>query len=378
MDVPKNWVDKEDGLTTPISAVALEAMERRVGGYTGTSLARPGVDRYESFRVKQNGAGTTLTVLVGLPASLQRISLLNTQGGGNPNTGPYRHEYSAAGQLQLTLQPADTVNPRVDRVISLASTSVDDPTPQFQVLTGTPAAGASADTLTGAQAIPAGAELLVDINVAANATGITTTNIRDRRRYATRSVPQVVAAGSTGREEVCFVPPANLIEALQTLTPTTHDNQQVACLVDLPTRIVGATRIRWRYQQGATAATSNYNIAICDPSGRPIVSPGAVAFTGAANAVVEAALTIAATTFEAGSYILLIGFAPITAASGVTYFGTTIDARVPTRSHQFRAATGGTTLPAAINAAAGALTDLASVAVATSGPGVPMMSLSVG
>jgi hypothetical protein len=80
-------------------------------------------------------------------------------------------------------------------------------------------------------------------------------------------------------------------------------------LVYLPRRIVGATKMRWRYvQDSSTALVGNYAASIYDASGRLVVGFGSTAFTGATSSIQIRGATITATTFEAGWYYLFWTF----------------------------------------------------------------------
>jgi hypothetical protein len=224
--------------------------------------------------------------------------------------------------------------------------------------------------------------------VAAGVGTIVTASIRDRRRVGGGfGNPGVLPYGSTQmgtvvqRDEVFLVPHQSFSITANTLTPTTHDNMQGAYLAFLPRRIVGATRLRWQYAQGATPAVTNYNLALTDASGRLVVAGGATAFAGAANSFNEIALTITATTFEPGYYYVWLGVAALTAASAVSFVGPTGNRTVTNPVSSFRnlrgnAAAGGTTFNA--NNTLATLADVAAMASVTNVIGVPVVALSVG
>lgn len=357
------------GTSTPISASALRSAILRAANWVGQDGATgPGVAGYEDFRVKQRVAGAAMAVDVGL-AGVQNAIFVAEDGNG----GTQRYEWGGA-QLTLAIAPADPTNPRIDRVVAEAPVDLDSTAPLLSVLTGTPTGGATADNLSGAAAVAANRVLLADIVVGAGVVTIVAANIRDRRGDTLQSVPWL----ATGRDQVQFQNP-NLQGTHGGVAVTTHDNMQAAVLMYLPRRIVNATRIRWRYKQGGTAATSNYNLAIADVSGRVLVSTGAVAFTGAAGTYQERAEVITATTFEAGWYFVFLGLAAMTASSSVLFPG--ISTTLATgqigpvaRNEVFRAAAGGTTVPTTILG----LTDVASLTADTVAPPVPLVALSVG
>ena len=373
---PKIWVDFP-AKTTPINAAALKALEQRVAAFCAAEAVWPGVGGYEDFRAKQRVAGANMSVDVGLPSVLMQVWIRESTGTTD------RYEYNGV-QLNAAIATADGTNPRIDRVCIISPASIDSVTaPQLVVLTGTPTAGATNDNLSGAQAVPAGYQLLADVVVGAGVATIVTANIRDRRTIGggLGTGGGVMPWLLTGRDEVSIDPDDALVLGSVTLTPTTHDTMQGAYIATLPRRIVGATRLRWKYAQGATNATTNYNIAICDMSGRLIVATGATAFSGAANAIVEASLTITATTFEAGNYFVWMGVAALTAASAVSFHGVQANISVtapgaPFRNHKLQLGSGGTTFPAT-NTLLG-YTDVAGVVAAANELPVPMVALSVG
>lgn len=154
--------------------------------------------------------------------------------------------------------------------------------------------------------------------------------------------------------------------------------RQAAALVYLPRRIVGATKIRWKYHQDAsTAWVGNYALGLFDRAGTKIVDTGSVAAAGAADSYQVRAENIAATTFEAGMYY---GFFGMTGSAGQAevrgafLFNDASGGASPSAPNiGLRATTGGVTVPANILALAdvGALTS-------DTAQGVPQMFLSVG
>jgi hypothetical protein len=131
--------------------------------------------------------------------------------------------------------------------------------------------------------------------VGATVTSITNANIRDRRGVI-GGIPPVL----TAVDQADLYSPAR-DGTLDGTAPV--DLSQIAALVYLRRRIIGATRIRWQYYQGATALTGNYVLGIYDASGRKVVDTGSVAFTGA----IGSSQARSATTFEPGAYYALFG-----------------------------------------------------------------------
>jgi len=375
---PKAWLNFATK-TTPINSTALKAAEQRAVSYATAESVAVGVAGLADYLVKQNPAGANMQVGVGAAATEMNAWVRDAA------LGIYRYQYNGA-QLLATIGTADGTNPRVDRVCLTAPASSDSIVPQVVVLAGTPSGGATLDNLTGAQAVPTGYVLLADVLVGAGVTSITTANIRDRRPVGGVFGPAVSPVSGpptvgTARDEVFLQPSESLVVGAQTLTPTTHDNMQGAYLAYLARRIVGATRIRWKYAQGATPAATNYNIGMADVSGRVVITSGAIAFAGGANAIAEQAATITATTFEPGWYYVWLGIAPLTAASALSFSGVqgNVSVTAPGASHRnrkFHSATGSTTFPASNTLAA--YTDVAAQTAAANNLPMPLVSLAVG
>jgi hypothetical protein len=247
-----------------------------------------GVSAYGDCRVAQNGSGANMSVDV-------------AAGIAHLRNGTRLDPVHVDVTTNLTIAAADATNPRIDIVVL-----EPDSTPP-RVITGTPTVGATLDNRTGAAATPSPGLLLADVLVAAADTAISNSEIRDRRP---------VAAGTpTIKTAVDMVPllpaPGVAVEPLGViLSPT---GTQVAMLVQVPRKIVGATRIRWSYKQGATASVNTYVLGLYDASGRKIVDTGSLTFTGAANSVQRQAEVITATTFEAGWYYLMMGLGNVDA-----------------------------------------------------------------
>ena len=303
-------------------------------------------------------------------------------------TVPTASTYGA--QLTVTVAANTSGNPRLDIVVMEIADSQhagSSNLAQIRVVTGTADAGATLDTRTGAAAVPASAILLADVIVANGAASIVTANIRDRRAFPLLgTVPPLL----TDVDMVSFVPHAGAIVLpgadYGTVTSAAHvlyGLSQVACLMYLPRRIVGATRVRWRYLQGATANAGNGIIAIYDASGTFVAATAATAFAGAANVRTEASWALtAALTAEAGAYYVFFGFGTATASSTMFFNGVvtasfnSISIGPLARNLQFYLATGGTTLPAAGNILG--MADTAGNTSALGSPSVPIIALSVG
>lgn len=353
--------------------------------FTDDDPAGPGVADIGAFKVIQRQAGANMSVDVGATGvGLMRGWVRGTTRGGQglyrvdniDTTAPTTDTY--IGQINDTITANASGNPRLDMVIlevldqqhSGASNLA-----QIRVVAGTPNAGATLDTRTGAAALPANAILLADVIVANGAASIVTANIRDRRQFPIMgTIPAINPI-----DAVTPVPSAAFTTIANAVIGTGLDATQAAALFYIPRRIVGATRVRWKYSQGGTALTGNWNIGIYDASGTLIVATGSTAFTGALNTVQNVAAAITATTFEPGAYYVVIGLG--TLATGTVIFsgcqmvvslGTVIGPNVG--GVALRSGSGGISLPNSILA----YTDVGTATSAIGTHYVPLISLSVG
>lgn len=355
------------------------------------NLEGAGVYAYEDFRVLQTQSGATMGVDIGKTA----VGLMkaNVRGGTREGQGLYCVDNVdpavplSAGflaQLNVSVTANASGNPRLDQIVLQVEDSQhagSNNLASVVCLPGTPSAPVTIDNRTGAAALPASCILLADVIVASGAATIVTANIRDRRAfYAEGVIPPVL----TAVDQVAFQPPAGVQLAQQACcAQASFDQFQAAALMYLPRRIVGATRIRWKYGQFTTANAQNYIIAIADASGRfiPNATTGVQAYLGAANSFTVRSETITATTFERGWYYVFIGNSPATAGAIVNSYGvigslSSASQQVgPMQPNLYLRATGGsTTLPATILA----LTDVSTLVANAVLPTVPMITLSVG
>ncbi len=346
----------------------------------------PGVADYESFRVLPRQSGVGLAVDVGKTAVgyMQAWVRGSTRGG----QGLYRVDNTDAlapttdtylSQLTVDVAANASGNPRLDIVILEIADQQHaggSNLAQVRVISGTASPGATLDNRTGVAAVPANAVLLADILLASGDTTVDAVDIRDRRSYCLSGcVPAVV----TAVDMVAMSPAPGMTSGTKSAAAAFHSTHQAAALMFLPRRIAGATMVRWRYQQGATANAGNWIIGIYDSTGRKVMATSATAFAGAAGVATEVSATVTATTFEAGWYYVMIGLAAMTASSSVFWHGAVLDSGAPdgiviARNHVFRATSGGTALPTTLLG----LTDGASLTVASNIPPVPAIALSVG
>lgn len=287
--------------------------------------AGAGVAGYQDFRVIQRQAGANMSVDIGITGvGLMRAWVRGSTRGGQglyavdniDRSAPTADTYVA--QLNETVTGNASGNPRLDQVVLEvldAQHAGASNLAQIRIVAGTATGGATLDNRTGAAALPASSILLADILVPNGAASIGTSDIRDRRQYALLGAPPTLL---NNVDHVHFLPAPGLrVDPATAISHGNHDLTQSAALVYLPRRIVGATRIRWKYNQdSATAMTGNYNIGIYDASGRQIVTTGSVAWAGATNTIQVRSETISATTFEAGWYFIFMG---LDSTAGLSY-----------------------------------------------------------
>jgi hypothetical protein len=337
-----------------------------------------GVATYESFRVRQRGAGANMSVDIGMDdGAWVRGDAVTLQG--------LYYVAPHTATINEVISTADGTNPRLDQIVLEIKDHQHDASgsslAQTRVVTGTPTAGATLDNRNGAAALPASAILLADVLVAISDTSITDAEIRDRRPF-TIGIPPLL----TDVDSAMFVPPPYtpmFQDSIQNgAFNQSSDLQQVAALMYLPRRIVGATRIRWKYAQSTVggALTGTYVLGIYDSSGRKIVDTGAIAWTGAAGSFQVRSETIAATTFEPGLYYVLIGSDTTSGANTRVYYSgliMTVLEGIPhclTPNVLLRSAAGGATAPTTLLG----FTDLNGVVAGANYPAAPFLALSVG
>jgi len=334
-----------------------------------------------SYRVVQRAAGATMSVDVSATGVFNKAYV---RGSTIIDQGLYRVE--ATGVWNLDIAAADGANPRIDQIFLVIEDQQHAGTnnlASIRVVTGAATGGATLDNRTGAGAAPASSELLADVLVPAASASVVTANIRDRRRFGNFGA---IPVAGTVVDQVQFMPHpmtltpfAAFTSSVSSITQTFHDNMQAAALMWLPRRIT-ATKVRWKYVQGSTAAATAWTIWICDASGRNLNQvTGPPTFAGAANSLTEVAATINSMTFDVGWYYVGFGVAAMTASSTVGYVG------VPTgvvgsgnaiggatRNLTFRSATGGSGAPQTILA----FTDTVTLAGNTISVPVPLIALS--
>lgn len=187
-------------------------------GYSAIDLRRAdsaglqeGVVNASDFMVVQRAAGANLSVDIGMPAGCSAL----VQGDSVNGQGLY----TVAGHSATVNEPvaaADGTNPRIDSVILEVFDNTHDASglnlARVRVITGTPNSTATLDNRAGAPTLPGSALLLADLRVAALATTVPNTVIRDRRKWArgigkafqttaTSATPQTEITGSAFRYE---------------------------------------------------------------------------------------------------------------------------------------------------------------------------------
>lgn len=276
-------------------------------------------------------------------------------------------------------------NPRVDQIIAKIYDDSADSSGQrkwrLEVLPGVATALADLNNRNGAiDPLPADCILLADVLVANGATSLTSTEIRDRRRFVLRSTipPLLTAITAFGLE------PAPPLHGERCEVIAADDLKQAAALMFLPRRATSLTRFRWKYAQSATALTGSYVLALYDSMGYLIDDTGSVAFAGAANTFKEEirAFNAGGIELDGGYYWVLFGI-DIGATGGIAFDGinTTLSATAgahrpgpPTRNLLLRSSSGGLTPPATLLG----MTDVGAATAAADSLPVPLVALSVG
>lgn len=270
-----------------------------------------------------------------------RIRGTNALGG---NSGMYH--LANDSPLSRTHESSDGTNPRVDCVVACVVDLQEQGSPiseDIVILKGLATAGADLANRNGAPLIPINALLLADVLVPFSASNSALFSYEDRRQSADEGrIPQV----RVDIEQVLVRPLIGRSFAADPLI-TSGATPTMAVLCHIPRRIT-ATKIRWTYRHGVTAQTGNYNLGIYDASGRKVVETGVVALTGIAQSIQQRSEAITTTTFEAGMYYVMVGWASMGAGSfRATCHGatTTSDPGFPGPNYGIYSTTSGTTLP---------------------------------
>lgn len=261
------------------------------------------------------GAGFTSAAAPG------RARIRANQAGAGTNSGA--QDVLLEVSESVTHNNPDATNPRMDLVyirMQDAAISGSVNKANLGIVAGTPSAPVTLANRTGVGALPLGALLLADVLVPAAAASAASFQYRDRRQFAT---PGVIPPIRSGLDQVMFqfntVPTTCFFSA-------SSAGFQSSCMAYLP-RTITATRIRWAYaQDGTTAYTGNYNIAIYDASGRKITEIGTTGFAGAAGGWMVRSETIPTTTFEAGVYYIAFGESGSAGLSGTACLGIPVGA----------------------------------------------------
>lgn len=145
------------------------------GGVSGVAAA--------DFMVTQRAAGANLSVDINMPGG----GMAFVQGDTIAGQGLYAVPVHSAN-INEALASADFTNPRIDQIILEVQDNVLDATggnlARTRVLTGSPNGSATLNSRAGAATLPGNALLLADVLVAANATSVANSAIRDRRKWA--------------------------------------------------------------------------------------------------------------------------------------------------------------------------------------------------
>lgn len=352
--------------------------------FTDAVAQGEGVVGADDFRITATGSSMILT-----SGATTKLSSAFVRGDTNSDQALY--EISQYAGITVTIGTADATNPRIDQIVlriydkTEAGGSADKAT--IEVVAGTATSGATLDNRNGATSLPASALLLADVLVGATVTSISQSNVRDRRAFAYNGPVPMIVTNTTNPVVAFEDPPGVLSEYAQGSTSaagvSVSDNgKQTTILQYLPTRIVGATRIKFRYVQGTTAiAAGAFVISIYDASGRKVIDTGSInysSYSTSAGAIVSVSATITATTFESGLYYVLFGTTGSTASSFANFLGSNPrTAFAPNLCYHSNV--NGVTTPTALTAANASIVDSSTIdPVATRLPYVPNIILSVG
>ena len=316
----------------PAQALGMSARElRQFAAEMGVGIMEHG-----DLATAWSGAGFVSTVQAG------RVKMQPLVGGVPKGKFEVWNETS----LGLTHSNPDGTNPRIDQVVARAGDVPDlgasGNLGEIAIRSGTASGGATLDNRTGAASLAFNEMLLYDVLVPAGAASGATFSYRDRRAYGKPIIPAALVGSAFESASPVFI---DNVESLITgAIAVAATNYQAAGAIWLPNAVT-ATKIRWMYQQGGTAATGNYKIGIYDASGRKIVETSSTAFTGAANSTQIRSETITSTRFEAGVYYVVIGTTIATASSSVNFNGVPTNTRRGRQGTMFYSTTGGVTLP---------------------------------
>lgn len=347
----------------------------------------PGVQDYDSFRVRQRVAGGA-----GMAVDVGGLALLHkayVRGVTVQDQGMYRvARQTTDAVLTLDVPAAHATLPRVDSVYLAVEDQQEtggNNQATLRLVSGVATSGATLDNRTGAGAVPTGMSsiLLGDLLVPAAATTVTTANIRDRRPFGQQGVIPPLGSFGTQVDAVMFEPHPALMRTGGAATAISqvanHSNCQAAVLCYLPRR-VRFNRFRWKFLQGSTAMGSSYVLGVYDASGRLIVSGGA-GFPGAANTFQDGGIVVTDTTLDSGSYFCMFGADTIATSGSAFYHGVLVEhvtglnsIGAPMRNLGVRTSTGGITPPTTL----GAMSDLMGLTSPAGTPAVPLFGLSFG
>lgn len=362
-----------------------------VPNYTARSIRRmvdyaigEGVVDYSAYRVSFS-AGLTVNVSAGVGF---------IRGNSNSDQGLYR--CTNLTNRTVTLPAADATNPRIDQIVLQVQDAFEDAGAGNQgavtFLAGTPTAGATLDNRNGVAPLAVNSPSLIvlaDVLVNANnSPALSTSSIRDRRPVAVPGTPPVALGG---RQMVMLEPLVPYPNGGYSVVGTDYATRQSAFACYLPTRIP-ATHFRWKYRQDQTnpvGTGQNWNMAICDASGRLIAQTGNVAFAGAANTAQQIARAFspalpAGYMFEMGAYYIWFSLSGLSATQTFAYFGWRMDSNknqgetVSVPGLVYKNQTSGTTFDAS-GTLVGGMTDVYNdVAGLGAVLPVPQVALSVG
>ena len=341
-------------------------------------LLGEGVEGYSDMLITPGASATTVNVASGIGFvrgdGLNDLGLYRCRNDATKNSAAFE----AGGLAAL-----DATDPRLDQIIARVYDDDADNEGQHKwrlaVLTGTPKAGDMFKQTRRGSGASNSAMLLADVLVLPGTPAVLAgENIRDRRSFCYPIVPPLL----TNVDAVPLIPLLPGVRStIGSIVHGSHDTKQAAVACYLPRRIVGATKIRWKYAQAGAddeEPLAGRTLAIFDASGREIVDTGSVAWVGAEHMLQVRTETIASTTMEAGVYYCFVGVD--SSSDGSAYFSGNARPDVGSSpGHVMRnlalcAGSGGVTAPSTLLG----MTDVAGLTAATAIPSVPDICLSVG
>jgi hypothetical protein len=185
-----------------------------------TAGLQEGVMAPGSFEVTQRGAGANMSVDVAASTADALGSGVAALVQGDAVTAQSLYPVAPhSAVINEAISAAHATLPRVDQVVLEIKDNTHDASgsnlAQVRVVAGTATSGATLNNRTGAASLPASALLLADVLVAAAASSITNSVIRDRRKWARGAYCRVIrtANASAGDDYTISADPITALDA---------------------------------------------------------------------------------------------------------------------------------------------------------------------